>query len=139
MYPFLEHDNKHSFKLHRHQQSGKLANAGFEQKTDISHRIFGGLNNRSFLMQVCNLAWSKNVNELVSTHGYSQNQIIVWKYPTMSKVRFLCFLFRFILFLARLWDFETLLFSLTVGNSHGSHVPRSVPCSITRWTGLSLI
>ncbi|CDY71065.1 BnaCnng71150D, partial [Brassica napus] len=36
--------------------------------------------------QVCNLAWSKNVNELVSTHGYSQNQIIVWKYPTMSKV-----------------------------------------------------
>ncbi|KAF8085904.1 hypothetical protein N665_0643s0031 [Sinapis alba] len=36
--------------------------------------------------QVCNLAWSKNVNELVSTHGYSQNQIIVWKYPTMSKI-----------------------------------------------------
>ena len=36
--------------------------------------------------QVCNLAWSKNVNELVSTHGYSQNQIIVWKYPCLSKV-----------------------------------------------------
>ncbi|KAL0846525.1 hypothetical protein Bca101_019771 [Brassica carinata] len=36
--------------------------------------------------QVCNLAWSKNVNELVSTHGYSQNQIIVWKYPTMTKL-----------------------------------------------------
>ncbi|CAA3033710.1 hypothetical protein TSUD_382980 [Olea europaea subsp. europaea] len=34
---------------------------------------------------VCNLAWSKNVNELVNTHGYSQNQIIVWRYPTMSK------------------------------------------------------
>jgi WD40 repeat protein len=36
--------------------------------------------------QVCNLVWSKNVNELVSTHGYSQNQIILWRYPTMSKV-----------------------------------------------------
>lgn len=36
--------------------------------------------------QVCNLAWSKNVNEIVSTHGYSQNQIVVWKYPTLSKV-----------------------------------------------------
>ncbi|XP_019069679.1 cell cycle switch 52B isoform X1 [Solanum lycopersicum] len=36
--------------------------------------------------QVCNLAWSKNVNEIVSTHGYSQNQIMVWKYPSMSKV-----------------------------------------------------
>ncbi|KAJ6717911.1 PROTEIN FIZZY-RELATED 3 [Salix purpurea] len=36
--------------------------------------------------QVCNLVWSKNVNELVSTHGYSQNQIMVWKYPSLSKV-----------------------------------------------------
>uniref|UniRef100_A0A2C9WAC9 CDC20/Fizzy WD40 domain-containing protein n=1 Tax=Manihot esculenta TaxID=3983 RepID=A0A2C9WAC9_MANES len=36
--------------------------------------------------QVCNLVWSRNVNELVSTHGYSQNQIIVWRYPTMSKL-----------------------------------------------------
>ncbi|ONM34207.1 Fizzy-related protein [Zea mays] len=35
--------------------------------------------------EVCNLAWCKNVNELVSTHGYSQNQIMVWKYPSMSK------------------------------------------------------
>lgn len=29
--------------------------------------------------QVCNLIYSKNVNELVSTHGYSKNEIIVWK------------------------------------------------------------
>ena len=36
--------------------------------------------------QVCNLAWSKNSNELVSTHGYSQNQIVVWKYPRMTQV-----------------------------------------------------
>ena len=30
--------------------------------------------------QVCNLAWSRNSNEVVSTHGYSLNQVIVWKY-----------------------------------------------------------
>lgn len=36
--------------------------------------------------QVCNLAWSRNVNEIVSAHGYSQNQIIVWKYPSMAKL-----------------------------------------------------
>eukprot|EP00929_Paragymnodinium_shiwhaense_P111843 TRINITY_DN80132_c0_g1_i1.p1 TRINITY_DN80132_c0_g1~~TRINITY_DN80132_c0_g1_i1.p1 ORF type:complete len:471 (+),score=92.60 TRINITY_DN80132_c0_g1_i1:87-1499(+) len=36
--------------------------------------------------QVCNLIWSKNVNEIVSTHGYSLNQVIVWKYPSMTKV-----------------------------------------------------
>lgn len=36
--------------------------------------------------QVCNLMWSKNVNEIVSTHGYSLNQVIVWRYPTMQKI-----------------------------------------------------
>ena len=36
--------------------------------------------------QVCNLMWSRNVNEIVSTHGYSLNQIILWKYPSMAKV-----------------------------------------------------
>ena len=36
--------------------------------------------------EVCNLIWSKNVNEIVSTHGYSLNQIILWKYPSMAKV-----------------------------------------------------
>ena len=30
--------------------------------------------------------FSKTNDELVSTHGYSLNQIIVWKYPTMEKI-----------------------------------------------------
>ena len=36
--------------------------------------------------QVCNLAWSKHSSELVSTHGYSQNQIIIWKYSSLAQV-----------------------------------------------------
>jgi len=36
--------------------------------------------------QVCNLLWSKSVNELVSTHGYSSNEIVLWKYPSMTRV-----------------------------------------------------
>jgi len=36
--------------------------------------------------QVCNLAWSRHNNEVVSTHGYSQNQIIVWRYPSMTPI-----------------------------------------------------
>jgi len=36
--------------------------------------------------QVCNLAWSKNVDEIVSTHGYSQNHISVWQYPSLNEV-----------------------------------------------------
>ena len=36
--------------------------------------------------QVCNLMFSKDVNELASTHGYSLNQIIIWKYPSMTRI-----------------------------------------------------
>ncbi|KAI9137723.1 WD40-repeat-containing domain protein [Paraphysoderma sedebokerense] len=36
--------------------------------------------------QVCNLAFSKNSEELVSTHGYSQNQIVVWSEPEMEQL-----------------------------------------------------
>lgn len=36
--------------------------------------------------QVCNLTFSKTTREFVSTHGYSNNEIIVWKYPTLEKV-----------------------------------------------------
>jgi cell division cycle 20-like protein 1, cofactor of APC complex len=30
--------------------------------------------------------FSRTTDEIVSTHGYSLNQIIVWKYPTMEKI-----------------------------------------------------
>lgn len=36
--------------------------------------------------QVCNLAWSKTSQELVSTHGFSHNQITIWDYPSMDQV-----------------------------------------------------
>ena len=32
------------------------------------------------------MKWSKSVNELVSTHGYSRNQIEIWKAPEMVNV-----------------------------------------------------
>ena len=36
--------------------------------------------------QVCNLSWSKNSDELISTHGYSLNQIVIWKDPQMEQI-----------------------------------------------------
>ncbi|KAL8618877.1 hypothetical protein ACOMHN_000884 [Nucella lapillus] len=36
--------------------------------------------------QVCSVLWSKEHRELVSGHGYSMNQLALWKYPAMSKV-----------------------------------------------------
>ncbi|KAG4920332.1 hypothetical protein JHK82_049287 [Glycine max] len=59
--------------------------------------------------QVCNLAWSKNVNELVSTHGYSQNQIMVWKYPSLSKVATLTGHSMRVLYLAMSPDGQTIV------------------------------
>jgi cell division cycle protein 20 (cofactor of APC complex) len=36
--------------------------------------------------QVCSLLWSKNERELLSSHGFTQNQLILWKYPSMVKM-----------------------------------------------------
>lgn len=59
--------------------------------------------------QVCNLTWSKNVNELVSTHGYSQNQIVVWKYPSMQKLATLTGHTTRVLYLAMSPDGQTIV------------------------------
>lgn len=37
--------------------------------------------------QVCSLLWNKHQREIVSSHGFSENQLILWKYPTMTKIQ----------------------------------------------------
>jgi len=37
--------------------------------------------------QVCSLLWSKHNKELCSSHGFSENQLILWKYPGMTKIQ----------------------------------------------------
>lgn len=70
-------------------QHGLLASGG--GTADRRIRFWNTLTLRSIqsvdtASQVCNLAWSKHSNELVSTHGYSQNQILIWKYPSLHKI-----------------------------------------------------
>mgnify|MGYP001562343165 FL=1 len=55
------------------------------------------------------MLFSKYVNEIVSTHGYSDNAIVVWKYPSMKKVATLTgHTFR-VLYLAMSPDGETIV------------------------------
>jgi len=37
------------------------------------------------LVQVCSLAWSENQRELASAHGYTRNEISLWRFPSMAK------------------------------------------------------
>ena len=37
--------------------------------------------------QVCALAFNPHERELLSSHGFSQNQLALWKFPTMSKLK----------------------------------------------------
>lgn len=37
--------------------------------------------------QVCALQWSPKENEILSSHGYAENQLCLWKYPTLAKVK----------------------------------------------------
>jgi WD40 repeat protein len=38
------------------------------------------------LWKVCGLEWNRHENEIVSAHGYSNNEPSVWSYPSMEKV-----------------------------------------------------
>lgn len=71
-----------------HQRGLLASGGGTADRRIIFHDTVRGavVNEVDTGSQVCNLAWSKNSNEIVSTHGYSQNQIVVWKYPSMSQV-----------------------------------------------------
>lgn len=35
--------------------------------------------------QVCSILFSKNYKEIISAHGYANNQLTIWKYPSMTK------------------------------------------------------
>ncbi|XP_064615021.1 cell division cycle protein 20 homolog [Liolophura sinensis] len=50
--------------------------------------VFSGaaLNSVDTNSQVCALLWSEEHREIISGHGYSKNQLILWKYPSMKKV-----------------------------------------------------
>ncbi|KAF3781131.1 Cell division cycle 20-1 cofactor of APC complex [Nymphaea thermarum] len=36
--------------------------------------------------QVCALEWNRHQKEILSSHGYSQNQLSLWRYPSMTKL-----------------------------------------------------
>ncbi|XP_077981663.1 cell division cycle protein 20 homolog [Glandiceps talaboti] len=44
------------------------------------------LNSVDTRSQICSILWSKEYKELISAHGFANNQLIIWKYPTMTKV-----------------------------------------------------
>lgn len=37
--------------------------------------------------QVCSLQWSPFEKEILSSHGYAENQLCLWKYPSLAKVK----------------------------------------------------
>lgn len=36
--------------------------------------------------QICSIVWSPHDKELVTSHGFSQNQLTVWKYPSLARM-----------------------------------------------------
>lgn len=89
LYKFSEHKAAVKAIAWSPHQHGLLASGGGTQDRSIKfwNTLNGTMSNEIDTgSQVCNLAWSKNSNEIVSTHGYSENQIVVWKYPSMQQV-----------------------------------------------------
>ncbi|KAJ7574419.1 WD40-repeat-containing domain protein [Mycena floridula] len=96
--------------------SGVLATGGGTQDKHIRfwNTVNGTmLNELDTGSQVCNLIWSLTSHELVSTHGFSsttaQNQICIWKYPTLDMVASLTGHTNRVLYLAMSPDGETIV------------------------------
>jgi cell division cycle protein 20 (cofactor of APC complex) len=45
------------------------------------------LNNINTGSQVCSLLWNPHEKEILSSHGFSKNELCLWKYPSMLKVK----------------------------------------------------
>lgn len=45
------------------------------------------INNIDAGSQVCSLLWNPHERELLSSHGFSQNQLSLWSYPSMNKIK----------------------------------------------------
>jgi len=70
-------------------QSGLLASGGGTADKKLNfYNVYSGqlLNSIDTGSQVCSIIWSKFEKELISSHGFTKNQLTLWKYPTMSKV-----------------------------------------------------
>lgn len=39
--------------------------------------------------QICNMIWSKNTDEIVTSHGYSKYNLTLWNYPTLEPIAIL--------------------------------------------------
>jgi len=71
-----------------HQQELLLTGGGYtDRKINIWNVLSSNLvNSIETDSQVCNILFSKNSNEFVTTHGHPKNQVVVWKYPDLSKL-----------------------------------------------------
>ena len=38
-------------------------------------------NEKNFMSQVSSIAWNSEYKEMVTGHGFSHNQLTVWRYP----------------------------------------------------------
>ncbi|KAL5512582.1 hypothetical protein ACEPAG_3235 [Sanghuangporus baumii] len=123
----MVNDQQPLYKFHEHtaavkalawdpHMSGILATGGGTQDKTIrfwnvpSGSMLNALDTGS---QVCNLTWSLTSHELVSTHGFSsttaQNQICIWKYPSLDMVASLSGHTHRVLYLAMSPDGETIV------------------------------
>eukprot|EP00878_Enallax_costatus_P023659 GHUV01025180.1.p1 GENE.GHUV01025180.1~~GHUV01025180.1.p1 ORF type:complete len:173 (-),score=57.08 GHUV01025180.1:1398-1916(-) len=69
-------------------QSNLLASGGGTADRCIKfHNTTTGalLNSIDTGSQVCALQWSRHEREILSSHGYSKNQLCLWRYPSLVK------------------------------------------------------
>eukprot|EP01051_Picozoa_sp_SAG22_P016531 SAG22_NODE_2350_length_2678_cov_4.230322_4_plen_106_part_00 len=78
--------------------------------------------------QVCAIVWSRHEEELVSSHGFSHNQLTLWKYPSMVKMAELTGHTSRVLHLAQSPDGETVRVRMPASFAEATDTPTHCCC-----------
>lgn len=72
-----------------HQRNVLASGGGTADRTIKMWNAANGalLNSVDTGSQVCSLLWNPHEKELLSSHGFSDNQLCLWKYPSMVKTK----------------------------------------------------
>jgi len=88
---FTSERNAHKWRSPRSQTATPFVHTLYGRVCWLTHTCVppsgAVLNSIDTGSQVCSLLWSKHNKEICSSHGFSENQLCLWNYPSMTKIQ----------------------------------------------------
>ena len=74
--------NVRAFQSNLQASGGSTADHTIKFRSTHTGALLNSIDTHS---QVCALQWNRHEREIMSSHGFSQDQLCLWMYPSMTK------------------------------------------------------